>query len=305
MTIFLAMLLDAIIGDPKWLWARVPHPVVLIGRVITAFEEAFNKGSSAKRAGLFLVVLLILSSIVLGLLPRLVSWGWVFEIGLGAILIAQRSLATHLQSVASGLETSIEKGRAEVAMIVGRDTAEMDTAQVTRAAIESAAENFSDGVAAPIFWFAIGGLPGILTYKAINTADSMIGYLNEKYRDFGWAAARFDDLLNWIPARLTGFVMAALTGNIFNWSDIATEARQHRSPNAGWPEAAAARALNVALSGPRSYEGKIEDHPFVFPAGRRDIGPADIRAVIRLTWQLWSVILICAAISAGAFMVFG
>ena len=180
-------------------------------------------------------------------------------------------------------------------MIVGRDTAHMNAAQVARGAIESAAENFSDGIVAPAFWFAIAGLPGLMIYKAINTADSMIGYKNEIYLDFGWAAARLDDLANWIPARLSAFGIWLLTGCKTKWRTLARDAKLHRSPNAGWPEAAMAHALGISLSGPRSYEGKMLDFLWVNTTGRKDIGPADIEKTIHILWITWSGMLVFVA----------
>jgi adenosylcobinamide-phosphate synthase len=146
-------------------------------------------------------------------------------------------------------------------------------------------------VIAPAFWFLIGGLPGLLLYKAVNTADSMIGYRNARYEQFGWAAARLDDLLNLIPARLTGLTIAALSGQLRAWPAIIADARRHRSPNAGWPEAAMARALNVALAGPRSYDGQMRDLAWVNGDARREIGPDDIDAAVAMLWRVWATTL--------------
>jgi adenosylcobinamide-phosphate synthase len=175
-------------------------------------------------------------------------------------------------------------------MIVGRDTAVLDRSAVARSAIESAAENLSDGVIAPAFWFLIGGLPGLLLYKITNTADSMIGHRTERHEQFGWAAARFDDLLNLIPARLTA-VLVALTHGWLNPAPILRDAPLHRSPNAGWPEAALACVLNIALAGPRSYNGKMQDFPWVCPEGRRTLGPDDIDRTVAALWRAWGAML--------------
>ena len=172
-------------------------------------------------------------------------------------------------------------------MIVGRDTAAMDEAAVSRAAIESAAENFSDGVIAPAFWFLIGGLPGLMLYKITNTADSMIGHRTERYEAFGWAAARFDDLLNLVPARMTAALIAAVHGCWTAGPLIVRDAGLHRSPNAGWPEAAMAVVLNLSLSGPRSYGGVMTAFPFVYPEGHRNAGPGDIDASVAVLWRSW------------------
>jgi adenosylcobinamide-phosphate synthase len=225
----------------------------------------------------------------------LAQLGAVAEILVTAILVAQKSLMQHVQDVAQALRLSLAAGRKSVAMIVGRDTAQMDAPQVARGAIESAAENFSDGIAAPVFWFALAGLPGVIIYKMINTADSMIGYKNTTYQDFGWACARLDDLLNWVPARLSALGIWLITGCRISWSTIASDAKLHRSPNAGWPEAAMAYALDVSLSGPRSYEGKLEKFPWVNAAGRKNIGPVEIEKSIQTLWLTWGAMVLLVA----------
>jgi adenosylcobinamide-phosphate synthase len=185
---------------------------------------------------------------------------------------------------------SLSEGRRSVAMIVGRDTAAMTEPEVARAAIESAAENLSDGVVAPAFWFLVGGLPLMLLYKVVNTADSMIGHRTPRHEEFGWAAARLDDVLNLIPARLTA-LMIALARGWTNPEPILRDAPLHRSPNAGWPEAAMAVVLDVALSGPRAYHGQRRDYPWVWPEGRQDAGPADIDRAVMTLWRTWGVML--------------
>ena len=176
-------------------------------------------------------------------------------------------------------------------MIVSRDTAAMDGPAVARSAIESAAENLSDGVIAPAFWFLIGGLPGLLIYKFVNTADSMIGYRTPRHEQFGWAAARMDDLLNLVPARLTALFIALPAGAVGQWRLIRSDAAQHKSPNAGWPEAAMARAIDVALAGPRTYDGVTQQFAWVHSAGSRNIGPIEIDAAITRLWHAWAVML--------------
>ena len=188
-------------------------------------------------------------------------------------------------------------------MIVSRDTAAMDGPQVARAALESGAENLSDGVVAPAFWFLIGGLPGMLLYKAVNTADSMIGYCTPRHKRFGWASARMDDLLNLVPARLT-CLLIALPSRLTDWRGILTDARRHRSPNAGWPEAALSRALGVSLAGPRSYDGVMRDLPWVNPADRHDTGPDDIDAGVALLWRSWRLALLFCALVASTRLLF-
>lgn len=289
MTLILAMLLDAAVGEPKALYNRVPHPAVLMGRLIGWADDRFNQGEDCRRNGILTMLALAIGALILGKL--LAAFGPLVEILVLAALLAQRSLVDHVRDVGNALRLSEGDGRMMVARIVGRDTSAMDGPAISRAAIESAAENFSDGVIAPIFWFALLGLPGLLLYKITNTADSMIGYRTERHRDFGWAAARFDDLLNLAPARLTA-ILIALTHQVFhNWPLLVRDARQHRSPNAGWPEAAMARALDVALSGPRSYEGQMRDFPFVNVDGTHDATPDHIDSACTALWRVWGVVL--------------
>ncbi len=284
-----AMVLDAIFGEPDWLWKRLPHPAVMMGRVIGMCDKRFNTGTARKAKGVLVLVALMTTAGLLGYLLSL--FGPVIEILITAIILAQRSLVTHVRAVAEGLRMSLPQGRRAVAMIVSRDTADMPGANIARSAIESAAENLSDGIIAPAFWFLIGGLPGLLIYKIVNTADSMIGYLTPRHADFGWASARMDDGLNLIPARLTAILIALPGGVINHWRAIRTDAAQHRSPNAGWPEAAMARAINVALAGPRSYDGKMQQFAWVNGTGAREIGPDAIDAAITRLWQAWAVML--------------
>ena len=283
--LLLALLLDALLGEPRWLWDRFPHPAVLMGRVIGAADKRFNSGSARILKGAVLIAALVLAMLLLGKFIAL--FGWLPQLLLAAILLAQRSLVDHVRAVGKALRLSLGDGRRAVAMIVSRDTAQMDQSAVTRSAIESAAENLSDGIVAPAFWFLIGGLPGLLIYKIVNTADSMIGYRTPRHEEFGKASARLDDVLNWIPARLTGFLIAATHHGLGQWQDIRSDAAKHRSPNAGWPESAMARALNAAIAGPRAYDGEMRDFPFVNPDGRRTLGPADIDATCTALWKTW------------------
>ncbi|CUH68644.1 cobalamin biosynthesis protein [Thalassovita autumnalis] len=293
MTLILAMLLDAAVGEPKAIYSRVPHPAVLMGRLIGWADNRFNQGedpkSDRRRNGILTMLALAIGALILGKL--LTAFGPLVEILVLAALLAQRSLVDHVRDVANALRLSEGDGRMMVARIVGRDTSAMDGPAISRAAIESAAENFSDGVIAPIFWFALLGLPGLLLYKITNTADSMIGYRTERHRDYGWAAARFDDLLNLIPARLTAALIAATHQVFHGWPLLVRDARQHRSPNAGWPEAAMARALNVALSGPRSYDGEMRDFPYVNVDGSHNANPDHIDAACTALWRVWGVVL--------------
>jgi adenosylcobinamide-phosphate synthase len=297
MTLILALVLDAIFGEPRWLWNRLPHPAVLMGRLIGACDRRFNRGRNRRLKGALLVAVLMPVAALAGHLIHLLPDHGAVEVILAAILLAQRSLVDHVRAVATGLSRSLAEGKQAVAMIVGRDTAPMQQADVARAAIESAAENLSDGVVAPAFWFLVAGLPGLLVYKLANTADSMIGHMTPRHREFGWAAARFDDLLNLVPARLTALLLALSHG----WVDprpVLRDARLHRSPNAGWPEAVMAPILNVSLSGPRSYDGRMTDFPWVWPEGRRDPGPADISAACTALWRTWALMLALVAVLA-------
>ncbi len=296
MTVVLAMLLDAVFGEPRWLWDRAPHPAVLMGRLIAWCDNRFNQGGQLRVKGFVLVIVLLVIATVIGTLIAAVP-GYFLDVIIGAILLAQRSLVDHVRAVSNGLRLSLADGKRSVAMIVGRDTSEMDQTDVARAAIESAVENLSDGVTAPVFWFAVLGLPGLLIYKIINTADSMIGYLTPRHAEFGFAAAKLDDILNFIPARITALIIWVFYPRTA-FSTIRSAAGLHRSPNAGWPEAATAYALNLALSGPRRYHGKLSDDPFVNPQGRKKLRPSDVDDVTRLLWLSWFVLL-AFAILAG------
>jgi adenosylcobinamide-phosphate synthase len=293
-----ALLLDAALGEPKWLWDRFPHPAVLMGRAVGLADRHLNKGNARRKKGVLALAGLGVGAWTLGWLIAAVPDFGLLEIACAAILLAQKSLVQHVRAVADGLRMSLAQGRRSVAMIVGRDTAALDSPAISRAAIESAAENLSDGVIAPAFWFLILGLPGLMLYKITNTADSMIGHRTPKHEEFGWAAARFDDLLNWVPARLTA-VLISLSHLRFDAAPILRDAPLHRSPNAGWPEAAMAVVLNTSLSGPRSYGGKMQDFPWVWPEGRRDAGPDQIDAAVSALWRAWGLMLFVTACLAA------
>ena len=311
----IALILDAILGEPNWAWKRVPHPAVLMGRLIGWFDRTLNRGDMRRAKG---VVTLVLSIIVVWFFARLLSldiFFGVFEVVGAAILLAQRSLMDHVKAVAAALGLSLDFGRTEVAKIVGRDTATLDEPGIARAAIESAAENFSDGVVAPAFWFVLLGLPGMAIYKLVNTADSMIGYRTERYEEFGWASANLDDLLNWIPARLSAalIVLGSVLRKRDRWGDgfvaafssrfdaVMEDAPQHRSPNAGWPEAATAYALDIALSGPRIYEGEETMDPFVNEDGEQALKRTDIVETVQILWRSWGAMLAIVIIATVLF----
>lgn len=310
----LALLCDAITGDPDWIYRRIPHPVVLMGRGIAALDRAWNRPEDADtarivRGGCAVIVLLgaaIAIGIVLSLLLETFAYGWVVEGVLMSALIAQRSLYRHVRDVATALaKDGLPAGRDAVAKIVGRNTAALDESGVSRGAIESLAENFSDGVVAPVFWAALFGLPGILAYKALNTADSMIGHRNERYRHFGRVAARLDDVANFVPARIAGplLCLAAIfigrTSGGGGFRTMLADARRHRSVNAGYPEAAMAGVLGIRLSGPRHYEGHSVEEPWI--GDGQDASPADIAPAlgvfVRACALLFAIVLIAAVIT--------
>jgi adenosylcobinamide-phosphate synthase len=295
--LLLALGLDAVIGDPAALYTRLPHPVAIIGRGISGLDRRLNREQDPmelrRAAGIATCLVLVILSFGIGwLLHRSLgslSGGWIAEALLISAFLAQNSLHRHVAAVAYGLANEgLAGGRRAVARIVGRDPESLDEPAVCRAALESLAENFSDGVTAPLFWALLLGLPGILAYKAVNTADSMIGHRSPRHLAFGWASARLDDLLNLVPARLAALVIllaafvAPRTSPARSLRAMRQDARHHRSPNAGWPEAAMAGALGLALAGPRRYGGEaIEDH-WMNAGGRRDATAADIRRGLAL-----------------------
>jgi adenosylcobinamide-phosphate synthase len=297
MTLFFGMILDALFGEPKWLWSRYPHPAVLMGRLIGWCDLRFNAGPARQGKGIAVLTGLVVGAGLFGLILDALP-GTIIDILVVAVLLAQKSLADHVRAVGNALRLSLGDGKHAVAMIVGRDTQAMDRPAVARSAIESAAENLSDGVIAPAFWFLIAGLPGLLIYKIVNTADSMIGYRTPRHAEFGWAAARFDDLINLIPARLTAAMIWAVTSRP-DPRGILADAPLHRSPNAGWPEAAMAHGLDIALSGPRSYDGQLRDYPFVNGGGEHDLTPDDIDRAVGVLWKTWAVMLILALITTA------
>jgi len=291
-----AIATEAMVGYPNAVYRLIGHPVTWIGRLITWCDDAWNSGSqsSRRRHGILtLIVLLVVALLsgfaIAGVLDRLFP-GLVSLVLCGVVastLLAQRSLDAHVLAVAKGLETDgLPGGRAAVAHIVGRETKSLDEAAICRAAIESLAENFSDGVVAPLFWMVVLGLPGALAYKAVNTADSMIGHRTERHEAFGWASACFDDLVNLPASRLSALwlMLAAIPLGLSPAGALRTirnDAGHHRSPNAGWPEAAMAGALGIRLSGPRIYDGVPVDERWV-GEGNSDLTAKDIRRALKL-----------------------
>ena len=302
-----ALLLDAAIGDMPMLFRWVPHPVALAGRVIAWFEQRLNRDNrseAARRArGIVTVMVLVVAAALIGILLdrlcRAIASGWLVELVVVAVLVAQRSLFDHVQAIAAALaKKGLAAGRDAVRHIVGRDPMSLDEHGVARAAIESLAENFSDGVVAPVLWTILFGLPGLFVYKTANTLDSMIGHLSPRYRSFGWAAARLDDVLNLVPARLAGLLIAAaalVTPQAHAGAALRTmlrDAGKHRSPNAGWPEAAMAGALGLALAGPRRYAERVVADPW--------IGDGRARAVPTDMFRALLIYVVACALQGGA-----
>jgi adenosylcobinamide-phosphate synthase len=299
--------IDALFGDMWTVFRFVPHPVVLAGRAIAHFERKLNRPTRTERArrerGILTVIALVAAAAAIGwviqALCRGRPFGALIEALLIGILLAQRSLFLHVADVALALRNGgLEAGRKAVSHIVGRDPSRLDRHGVARAAIESLAENFSDGVVAPVFWYLLLGLPGLFAYKMANTLDSMIGHRSERYRAFGWAAARFDDLVNLVPARLSGLLLAvaalvvreARPGR--SLLTMLRDVRKHHSPNAGWPEAAMAGALGLALAGPRHYAEGIVNDPWI-GGGTARATTADIFRALRLYYAA------CLLLSGG------
>ena len=296
----LALLLERLFGYPPALLKSIRHPVIWMGKLISWLEVRLNANANRRLKGVVMLALLLAATaavtVALRLAFGLVPFGWAVEAALATTLLAQKELGRAVRAVADALAHSLEAGRKQVSQIVGRDPEQLDEAGVARAAIESLAESSSDGVVAPLFWLLLGGLPGIALYKAINTADSMVGHRNERYAEFGWASARLDDVVNWIPARLTALLFAGAAFWVKGadaekaWSTALRDARKHASPNAGWPEAALAGALGFSLGGPRAYDGEVHDLP-EFGSGRRDLGPADIGKALELYRMMLNLLL--------------
>ena len=285
-----ALAIDAAIGWPAALYRRVGHPVGGFAAIIRRCAAMWNlptRGTAARRTGGIATVLILIGvaggggwGLALLMEWVLSGWSWIGIALLAAPGLAQRSLFEHVRAVRDALAGGdLEASRSAVAMIVGRDVAILDESGVSRAAIESLAESFCDGVAAPLFWLLVLGLPGIWIYKAINTADSLIGHREEPWRDFGWAAARTDDLLNLIPARIAGPLICLAAGR--GWCVMWRDARKHASPNAGWTEAAMAGALKVRLAGPVSYDGEVYTKPWI-GNGRTEATAGDLTRALKL-----------------------
>ncbi|WP_146592110.1 adenosylcobinamide-phosphate synthase CbiB [Puniceibacterium confluentis] len=299
--LLLGFLIEAALGWPAALFRRIGHPVTWIGWLIARLEAALNRPADAAavqhmRGAATVATVLGLCVSATWLVGQLLPGGWigmVLAAGLAWPFLAPRSLFDHVAAVARPLrEGDTAAARAAVAMIVGRDPSALDEAGIARAALESLAENASDGVVAPVFWGLVFGLPGLVGYKAINTLDSMIGHRTQRYESFGMVAARLDDLVNLLPARLTGLLFALASSRIRRSASVMLrDARQHRSPNAGWPEAAMAGALGVRLSGPRIYASRVAEEAWLNP-GAPDPQAADLRRGLVL-YRRAMFVLVC------------
>lgn len=283
LTLLIAYIFEAAFGYPKFIYNKIRHPVVWMGAVISFLEQNCNKSHSSRIAGIFTIAVLLAATLAVTL--PIHKFGNIYvEAVLMASLLATRSLYDHVNAVYKSLrQNNVETARLELAKIVGRDTENLNESEICKAAIESLAESFSDGVVAPVFWAALFGLPALACYKAINTADSMIGHKTERYRYFGWAAARLDDVANFIPARLSALLIVTepwsgskMTGNLWN------EAKKHASPNSGYPEAAMAYALGVCLGGKRSYDGEEYSAPLIGEGSRTEITVTDLHAALHI-----------------------
>jgi adenosylcobinamide-phosphate synthase len=306
----LAMLLELCLGYPRRLTAAIGHPVTWIGGVIGAFDRTLNRNAAEtgpRRAAGFIALLIVLA--IVGSIAFVIEYALlrlpfgIFVVALiASTLLAQRSLYRHVADVAAAIETGdLALSRAAVSHIVGRDTEALDQAGVARAAIESLAENFSDAVVAPVLWLAVAGLPGAALYKAINTADSMIGHRTARHGAFGWAAAKLDDLVNLPASRLAALLLIAAAAMktpgaaTEAWRTVWFDAPRHRSPNAGYPEAAVAGALGLSLAGPRVYGGvRVDDA--TMGGGRRAADAADIRRALALYRRADAILIAVLAV---------
>ena len=285
--LFFGWILDLIFGDPS----KLPHPIVWFGKSIAFFEHHLNKGSHRKLKGALVAIGLIVSVFVitylirhyLNLLPSITGKGWVlvFDSIFVFFCLAGTTLIREVREVFLAVDRSLEEGRQQVARIVGRDTSALSAQEVRTAALETLAENLSDGVIAPLFWFAILGVPGMLAYKMINTLDSMIGYKTERYKDFGCWAAHIDDIANYIPARLTALLMAIASPRKGLLRFIWRNGRRHASPNSGYPEAALAGILNCRFGGPHYYFGQLFPKPYI-GENEREFTTADMKHAVRI-----------------------
>lgn len=283
LSLFIGWLLDLVLGDPAWL----PHPVVGFGKIIAFGEKRLNKGSHRQLKGAVMAVFfIVLVFAVTRLVDKQLSMiHYQLSIAFEAILIffclAGTTLIREVREVFHAVDRSLDEGRKQVARIVGRDTSELSAQEVRTAALETLAENLSDGVIAPLFWLAIGGVPAMVAYKMVNTLDSMIGYRTERYKDFGCWAARIDDVANYIPARITALLMVIAAGKPQLMGFVWRNGRNHASPNSGYPEAALAGTLDCRFGGPHYYFGELFDKPYI-GENARELTTADMQKAVRI-----------------------
>ena len=297
--LLIGWVLDLVLGDPAWL----PHPVVGFGKLIAFGERRLNRGSHRRLKGAVMAVALIaIVFVATWLLCRQLSMvNYQLSIVLGSLLIffclAGTTLIREVRQVFIAVDRSVDEGRRQVARIVGRDTSELSAQEVRTAALETLAENLSDGVVAPLFWLAVGGVPAMVAYKMVNTLDSMIGYRTERYKDFGCWAARIDDVANYVPARLTALLMVVAAGKPQLARFVRRYGRCHASPNSGYPEAALAGILDCRFGGPHTYFGQLFDKPFI-GTNPRPLTTQDMRLAVRInrTAELLMVVLTAAAL---------
>ena len=300
-TLIVGWLADKLLGDPTWL----PHPIVLFGKAIAAGERWLNKGGHRRAKGGVLTLMLIVLTfcITAGIihLLGLLSFARPLSVMIfSAILIfyclAGTTLCKEVRMVFDAADRSLDDGRRQVGRIVGRDTSELSDQEVRKAALETLAENLSDGVIAPLFWLLLLGVPGMMTYKMINTLDSMIGYRTERYRQFGTVAARIDDVANYIPARLTAMLMIIVAGKPRLWRFVCRYGSQHASPNSGWPEAALAGILHCRFGGTHTYFGETIEKPYI-GENERTITSADMRCAIAVNLRAEIAMVVVVAIA--------
>jgi adenosylcobinamide-phosphate synthase len=290
-SLLIGWLLDLLLGDPAWL----PHPVVGFGKMIAFGEKRLNKGSHRKLKGALMAIFLIcfVFAITWFICYPLTSYLLLLTSILIFYCLAGTTLIREVREVFYAVDRSIDEGRKQVARIVGRDTSELSAQEVRTAALETLAENLSDGVIAPLFWLAIGGVPAMVAYKMVNTLDSMIGYRTERYKDFGCWAARIDDVANYIPARITALLMAIAAGKPQLIGFVWRNGRNHASPNSGYPEAALAGILDCRFGGPHYYFGELFDKPYI-GENARELTTADMQKAVCInrTAEVLAIIII-------------
>lgn len=304
----IGFVLDQLLGDPRWL----PHPIVAFGNSIAWAEKCLNKGKYRLTKGAFASIALIVFTFALAFVVRQFLYNWhtlaglIFDIVMVFYCLAAKTLRSEVSKVFDALQVSLANGRKQLSFIVGRDTQVLNEQQVKKAALETLSENLSDGIVAPLFWFMLLGTPGMLAYKMINTLDSMIGYKSERYKDFGCWAAKIDDAANYVPARLTAIIMLITNNKTKLWATVAHEAKNHASPNSGYPEAALANLLNCRFGGPAQYFGQMHEKKFI-GTNERWIEHDDLHKAltinIKTEWLMLTVVL-CVLLFVKSLLIF-